>query len=300
MGLLKRDLYLLAIEHKKHPIKGNVLTLSQQAVDATLDEVKLLLKNEKICLNNLPPGFDTKSKIPDWQGTGWDNSTNCQTVLTLLGAERVYAADISNYENPDIIMDLNVPVDNKYHNKFDVILDAGTLEHIFNIPQALENIRLMAKPGGTIILITPASGAIDHGFYQISPTLYYDYFGINGFENFSCFILEGSGSKGKIYKYKPDATGILTLVSKKGIAVAFFASKSTNNNLKTNMPIQGLYNASPYWHGESKSAYSEKKNLLKKFIIYLFFISRKWRPDFIDRIWTKLRTKNKIIYIGRY
>lgn len=136
--------------------------------------------------------FDIKNKIPAWQRTRYENYINCQTVLTLLGAKRVYAADVSNYEKPDIIMDLNIPVDNKYHNKFDVILDIGTLEHIFNIPQALENITLMCKSGGTIILGAPASNAINHGFYQICPTLYYDYFKINGFENFSCFILEGS------------------------------------------------------------------------------------------------------------
>lgn len=297
MGLLKRHLYLLAIENKKHPIRGDVLTLGQQAVYATLDEVKLLLKKERIYLNNLPLNFDTKNKIPSWKKTKYDNYTNCQTVLTLLGAKKIYVADVSSYENPDIIMNLNRPVDNKYHDRFDFILDVGTLEHIFNIPQALENIKLMCKPGGTIIFSTPASGAINHGFYQISPTFYYDYFKINGFDNFSCFILEGSSlnyeKKAKIYKCKIEAmTENLTLASNKGIEVVFFATKSINNNLETKIPIQTIYNTS--------LIQPKRKNPLRKFILYLLFVSRRWRPEFIDRTWKKLKTKNKLIYIGRY
>ena len=40
MGILEPHLKLLAMEHEKHPIKGQVLTLGQQAVYATFDRVK--------------------------------------------------------------------------------------------------------------------------------------------------------------------------------------------------------------------------------------------------------------------
>src|SRR3989344_5549286 len=130
MGLLRRHLYLLAAEHKKYPLTGAELTLGQQSGHAPLDEVMLLFKQQGVSLKELPPGFDIKNKIPDWKGTRYDTYANCQAVLALLGAKKTYAADISAYENPDIIMDFGLPVDKKYHSAFDTILDVGTLEHI--------------------------------------------------------------------------------------------------------------------------------------------------------------------------
>lgn len=301
MGLLKRNLYLLALEHAKHPIEGDVLTFGQQSVHATLDEVKILFEKEKIILKNLPENFDTKNKIPSWEKTGYQNYTNCQTVLGLLGAERVFSADVSDYENPDILMDFNMPVDKKYYNKFNAILDIGTLEHVFNIPQAFENIKLMLKPGGTLILGYPLAGTINHGFYQICPTLLYDYFSVNGFENFSCFILDGSNinyeKKAKIYQCKHSAiTDNLIINSRTGLEVTFFATKSMGKNDSFGkVPIQSRYGASPDW---KKSA----QNVPKKqgMALQLLFISRKWRPEFIDRAWKKIKSRRKLTYLGRH
>lgn len=301
MGLLKRNLYLLAFEHKKHPIKGDVLTFGQQSVYATLNEVKTLFKREGVFLKNLPKSFDIKNKIPAWEKTGYQNYTNCHAVLRLLGAKKVFSADVSGYENSDILMDFNAPVDKKYYNRFDTILDIGTLEHVFNIPQAFENIKLMIRPGGTLILGYPLAGVINHGFYQICPTLLYDYFSINGFENFSCFILDGSNinyeKKAKIYQCKYSAfTENLVINSKTGLEVTFFATKSMDkNDLSGKMPIQSRYAVSPYWQKKSQNV-SHKQSLLFR----LLFISRRWRPEFIDRAWKKIKSRGKLTYLGRH
>jgi SAM-dependent methyltransferase len=303
MGLLIRNLYLLAREHKKYPIKGDVLTLGQQSVHATIKEAKTLFEKEGIVLKNLPLDFDTKNKIPDWEKTKYENYANCQAILTLLGAKRVYAADISSYENPDIIMDLNIPVSHEYCNKFDIILDIGTLEHIFNISQALENIKTMLKPGGTIILGYPSSNFINHGFYHICPTLLYDYFSANGFDNFSCFILKGSNlifeKKAKIYQCNTESmTEDLTLPTKNGVEIMFFANKPLkNDNLQGKIPVQTIYKASCYWQEKGQNPANLKKN---KLLSHLLFISRKWRPEIIDRTWKKFKTRKNLIYLGRH
>jgi hypothetical protein len=52
----------------------------------------------------------------------------------------VYATDVSTYENPDFIIDLNEPVDVSYY-EFDTIVDVGTLEHLFDIAAALKKYR---------------------------------------------------------------------------------------------------------------------------------------------------------------
>lgn len=303
MGLLRRHLNLLAIEHKKHPITGEVLTLGQQSVHTTLNEVKNIFKKQGVTLENLPLDFNTRNKIPDWKGTKYDDYTNCQATLSLLGAKKVIAADVSGYENPDIIMDFNLPVDKKYYNAFDAIVDIGTLEHIFNISQALENINLMCKPGGTIVLGTWTSNDINHGFYQICPTLFYDYFSMNGFENFDCFILVGSNlnyeKKAKIWQCNNRAmVESMILNSKKGVETMFFATKkSSADNEQKKYPIQSYYTASDYWN---KKTDSKAKKPLLKFIFWILFSTRRYRPEFIDMIWKERKTKKNLRYIGRY
>lgn len=304
MGLLTRHLYLLAAEHKKYPIRGDVLTLGQQSVHATFSKTAAIFEKEGVSLKPIPSGFDTRNKIPDWKGTRYDTYTNCQTVLALLGAKSVLAADVSTYENPDIIMDFNVPVNKKYHGAFDIILDVGTLEHIFNISQALKNIKLMLRPGGTIILGTWTSGAINHGFWQICPTLFYDYFSSSGFEDLSCFMLVGSSlnyeKKAKIYQCKtPAMTQDLIFNSKTGVETMFFARKkmAPQDAMEKKNPIQSYYLASNYW---SEKTESKTKTPILKLMLWLVFATRKWRPEFIDMIWKGIKTKRNLIYRGRY
>ncbi|MBI5399113.1 class I SAM-dependent methyltransferase [Candidatus Saganbacteria bacterium] len=262
MGILKSHLELLALEFSQHHIRGEVLVLGQQAVFGALNDVKNIFLAKGIKIASLPEGFDTRNKIPGWIGTPANDYTNVQSVLTLLGAQRVYVADISDYESPDYLIDFNNEISEEYREKFDVIFDIGTLEHVFDIPMALSNIVKMLKKGGELVLVLPAANAIDHGFYSFSPTLLFDYFSANGFENFSCYLIEGSSfniaKKAKIYRY--DKVGRpFPLLSDKSVEVAFFATKKTDtDNAKIIKPIQNIY-ANFYW---DKKKYGEE--LIKK------------------------------------
>ena len=60
------------------------------------------------------------------------------------------------------------------------LLDSGTLEHVFHLPNALKSVVELAKVGGRVMLLSPSSNHFDHGFYMFSPTLFYDYFSANG------------------------------------------------------------------------------------------------------------------------
>ncbi|MCO5383617.1 MAG: hypothetical protein NHB15_17340 [Methanosarcina barkeri] len=70
MGILPRHLNILAMEQKNYPIHGEVLTLGQQAVYATYDEVTKIYNNNNVKVTDLPNNFNTKNKIPSW-----DNNT---------------------------------------------------------------------------------------------------------------------------------------------------------------------------------------------------------------------------------
>jgi len=56
-----------------------------------------------------------------------------------LGASKVSAMDVSEYEGADILHDLNVPAPANLHERFDLLIDGGTLEHVFNVPVSMES-----------------------------------------------------------------------------------------------------------------------------------------------------------------
>jgi len=68
----------------------------------------------------------------------------------------------------DIKMDLNYPVPVEYHERFKVLMDIGTIEHIFDTAQCLENYFRMLRPGGLILLHCPVKGYCDHGLHTFS------------------------------------------------------------------------------------------------------------------------------------
>lgn len=94
-------------------------------------------------------------------------------VLHKMGAQIIHSLDASDYENATIIHDLNTPIPVQYKNRYDLVLDSGTLEHVFNISVALKNCMELTKVGGDFIGIYPCNNFFGHGFYQFSSELFY-------------------------------------------------------------------------------------------------------------------------------
>lgn len=86
--------------------------------------------------------------------------------------------DIVASRDVETVVDLNYPQD---LGQFDLVLDCGTTEHCFNIGQALMNAANAVKEGG-YILHTPPLNMINHGFYCLQPTLFYDFYTQNGWD----------------------------------------------------------------------------------------------------------------------
>jgi hypothetical protein len=65
---------------------------------------------------------------------------------------------------------------------FSAVLDFGTSEHVFDIAQVYRTIHEHTAPNGLMIHSCPFTGWIDHGFYSIHPTLYYDLAAANEYD----------------------------------------------------------------------------------------------------------------------
>lgn len=89
---------------------------------------------------------------------------------------KIDSVDYSNYEGANIILDLNEPLPEEHHGRWSAVYDGGTLEHVFNYPQALRNAMCMVRLGGHLFLATITNGFCNHGFYQFSPTLFFSIF----------------------------------------------------------------------------------------------------------------------------
>src|SRR5207253_2432277 len=64
-------------------------------------------------------------------------------------------------------LDLNRPI--VLNRRFEVVINHGTSEHIFNIAQVFETMHDLTVPGGLMIHESPFTGWIDHGFYNLHP-----------------------------------------------------------------------------------------------------------------------------------
>lgn len=99
-------------------------------------------------------------------------SSAVQFVKPNFGVTEVDFLDMSNYEGANIIQDLNFEVSAELHGKYDTVVDLGTVEHVFDVKQALTNIQSLLKLDGRAIHVNPTSSQSGHGLYQFSPDLY--------------------------------------------------------------------------------------------------------------------------------
>lgn len=113
-----------------------------------------------------------------------------ETMFKKLGADSVVSMDFSDFEGAQVTHDLNAPVPADLEEKYDVIFDGGTTEHIFDVASSMDNINRMLAPGGLFISAVPANNWFGHGFYQFGPELVYSYWKHGcGFDVLDCVML---------------------------------------------------------------------------------------------------------------
>lgn len=128
------------------------------------------------------------------QLTDEDTRKICSTkyaepLLEYLGATSVDSVDASDYQDANLIADLSKPIPSEWLGRFDTVIDAGTIEHIYNFPQAVENCLGMLKTGGFYMCLTCGNSYSGHGFYQFSPELWFSLFSANHFADIEVFLV---------------------------------------------------------------------------------------------------------------
>jgi len=159
MGLDINAVQFLIAARKSGVEFGDVVTLGRQDLNVYPAKMKALLESH---------GFSGALFGPGAADTGF-----AEPVFRSLGAKNVYAIDFSDFEGAEFVHDLNQPLPENLKQRFDLVYDGGTLEHVFHFPQALKNCMEMVKPGGRLMMHAPGNNWWGHGFYQFSPELFY-------------------------------------------------------------------------------------------------------------------------------
>lgn len=239
MGITKGSTKVLLKEASRRPFKGRVLTLGRLDIWFSYKLLQKMAMEFGVKLSN--PGDITLSHKP-WFAARRYISDDC--LFKSLGFSESKVLDFSDYEFTHYIFDLNSnEVPEHLTEAFDVIIDGGTIEHVFHIPNVLNNIYKMLRQGGRIIHISPCSNQVDHGFYMFSPTLFWDFYEANGFEinNFQVFRCSPRYylDPWEISDYKP---GCLKRVSIGGLDDGIYGiiciATKTNNSTGNIVPQQ--------------------------------------------------------------
>lgn len=172
MGLMRQELIILSriVTRKK---VSSILMLGMQDILADLNDLEQ---------DFLKFSIDYDKNAFDLLKTRKYNSVDFFYIFPQVN--KVHAMDYSPYEDADIIYDLNTfNTPKEYIGVYDLVIDGGTLEHIFNQSAAINNINRFVKNNGFVYHMLPCAGWVNHGFYNYSPTYFEDvYCKKSGFE----------------------------------------------------------------------------------------------------------------------
>jgi hypothetical protein len=195
MGINPNALRCLAREFKNGSDLDQTVMIGRQGVHVPKSQIEHILNVE------------FKLGIPPDKIAAAHDAKFAEELLTLLGAGEVHSFDYSDYEGATHVHDFNTPIPDCHKNKYTFLIDGGTLEHVFQFPTALKNCMEMLKVGGTYFGVTPTNNEMGHGFYQLSPELYFRAFSEpNGFRTDAVYLYEGRESTRWLKVADPETT----------------------------------------------------------------------------------------------
>ena len=242
MGIARGFARLLLDECSRRPFHGSVVQLGKHDIYFGMSKLGEWASSHGVEL--------AKKQSPMMASRGDLAKRRCiddRTFFCALGFECVESLDISDFEGASLAWDMNRPIPDTYHSRYDVILDGGTLEHIFHTPKVLQNIHMMTKEGGRVIHGAPSSNFVDHGFYMFSPTFFYDYYTANNWEINAIKLFKvprmHDVGRWKIYDYSPGCLDGLSLGAfSKGYGLGtYVVATKTKRSTCDVVPQQGAY-----------------------------------------------------------
>lgn len=168
-----------------------------------------------------------------------------EKFFSLLGAHEINSMDYSSYEGATILHDLNSPIPSELNQRFSVVYDGGTLEHIFNSRQAFKNCMEMVQIGGHFLQVSIANNYMGHGFWQFSPELLFRVFSpANGYEVKVVLLHEVVSQHAWYVVTDPDLVRQrVTLCNSNPTYILTIAKRIAQSEIFSQPPLQSDYSA---------------------------------------------------------
>jgi hypothetical protein len=157
-----------------------------------------------------------------------------EPLFESLGATEVRSIDASAYEYASDIHDLNEPLPDHLAGRFTVAVESGTIEHVFNLTEALRSAMRLPEVGGHLVFMTPCNNAPGHGLHQLTPELLYRAFSPdNGYTVKRFLLREQHGDwyevrdpavVGRRCEFRTRQTAYLFILAARSAEVPLFAS----------------------------------------------------------------------------
>lgn len=165
-----------------------------------------------------------------------------EKLFNALGYPKIEAVDFSDIEGAEYIHDLNKPVPKDLREKFDIVIDGGTTEHVFHIGQSLDNCHAMLKPGGIMMSFVSATGWFGHGFFQTGPDVPWRYWHhARGYEMLEVSLINRKAPRNIITIDDPTGKPRGGELFVDGPHMIFYACRKPHNPPPYRLPVQGHY-----------------------------------------------------------
>jgi hypothetical protein len=172
----------------------------------------------------------------------WDEAPSAEELFAEAGSTVVHSMDVSPYQGATHIHDLNDPnPPEELQGQYDQVICDGTLEHVFHWHNALTVAFKLLKVGGILSFGGPVNNWIDHGFYQFSPTLAFDFFLENEWEflgSNATFYWQATGIRRSIPLYPKESTHFNFLRARVNHIVRL---RKTSSSTCHRIPKQSIY-----------------------------------------------------------
>ncbi|MCA1569403.1 MAG: hypothetical protein LC798_03570 [Chloroflexi bacterium] len=179
-----------------------------------------------------------------------------------LGGQRIDSLDATDWEQGTIIHDLNEPLPAEVRAQYSAVLDTGTLEHVFDFPTALKNCLEAVSVGGHYLSISPANNWCGHGFYQLSPEVYYRVLAPESGFRVCCLLMRSTRLGAPYYRVSDPAESAVTPGGPWKSLMYTLACRVSDKQILAVKPQQHKYAA--YWEAERQAPGSHQASRVRR------------------------------------
>jgi hypothetical protein len=198
LGISAQVIKALVQENKFKPIEGEFLSFGRQTINVSKEKLY------KLCESILSPDQIDALEIDEVTRHSDGKKILDKSLMEALFKINYHTVDKSDYENPNLILDLTGTIPNQLHGKYDFIFSGGTLDNVFNPAQLIINAsKLLNSKGGRILHFEAASRVI--GAYSfVTPEWFYSYYAVNSYEDVKVYLAHQSSPGMNRFDYDLD------------------------------------------------------------------------------------------------